>query len=226
MTSEARFQLYVKAGKDGKCVGDCPFSQRTNMYARLTLKEDELEIIPVNTIDKPEYFLKINPDGKVPVLIDRQKGNKVIADSAEIIKYINECFPKPELQREYSGPCVEAAAGIFPKFAAMMKNKEESKESELKEALLAELKKLDDYLANKGCSGDFLLCDSLCELDCQVLPKLRHVQVAGGHYKNFNIPEDFSALNAYIKRGEACDIFKRTCPSDEEFVWGWSKFFT
>ncbi|XP_045160390.2 uncharacterized protein LOC123525413 isoform X2 [Mercenaria mercenaria] len=225
MASDARFQLFVKAGKDGKCVGDCPFSQRANMYAHLTLKKNEFEITPVNTNNKPDYFLKINREGKVPVLVDRQQGNKVISDSAEITKYINELYPKPALKQGYTGPGDACTGGIFPKFAAMMKNKDESKDSELKQALIDELKKLNDYLTNKECSGNFLLCDNLCELDCQVLPKLRHVQVAGDYYKKFKIPEDFTALQEYIKQGESSDIFKSTCAPDEEFIWGWSKFF-
>lgn len=226
MASSARFQLFVKAGHDGKCVGDCPFSQRANMYVHLTLKDSDFEITPINTIDKPEFFLKINPEGKVPVLIDRQAGNKIVPDSAEITKYLNGIYPKPELQQGYSGSGDACAAGIFPKFAAMMKNKDVSKDAELNQALLDELKKLNDYLVTKNCSGNFLLCGNLCELDCQVLPKLRHVQVAGGHFKNFKIPEEYTALHEYIKRGESSDIFKSTCAADEEFIWGWSKFFS
>lgn len=226
MTTDVRFQLFVKAGKDGKGVGDCPFSQRANMYIRMTLKDSDFEIIPVNTVDKPEYFLKINADGKVPVLVDGQNGNKIIPDSAEITQYLNKLFPKPECQQGYSGPGCDSATGIFPKFAAMMKNKDESMNNELMQTLFSELGKLNQYLLSKECSGDLLLCDNLCDLDCEVLPKLRHVQVAGGHYKDFKIPEDYEALNDYIKCGESSDIFRCTCPADEEIIWGWSKFFT
>lgn len=95
MSGPARFQLYVKAGQDGVCLGDCPFSHRVTMYAKMTVKPDFLEVLPVNTMDKPDSFLKLNPEGKVPVLVDRGCGNKVIADSGEIVKYLNELFPNP-----------------------------------------------------------------------------------------------------------------------------------
>lgn len=225
MSTEARFQLFVKAGKDGKCVGDCPFSQRVNMYAHLTLNESDVEISTINTSDKPEYFLKLNPEGKVPVLIDRQNDNKIIPDSSEITQYLNKLFPKPEVQQGYSGPANEASSGIFPKFAAMMKNKDSSMDDEVKANLVAELNKLNDFLAANNDSK-YLLCNNVCELDCQVLPKLRHVQIAGAYYKNFNIPEEFTELKQYIQNGEADVAFRSTCPADDEIVWGWSKFFT
>lgn len=95
MSNMARFQLFVKAGEDGVCLGDCPFSQRVSMYARMAVKPDSIDVIPVNTSDKPESFLKLNPEGKVPVLVDREKENKVIPDSAEIVKYLNELSPNP-----------------------------------------------------------------------------------------------------------------------------------
>ncbi|KAL4235581.1 Chloride intracellular channel protein 1 [Mactra antiquata] len=225
MSTEARFQLFVKAGKDGKSIGDCPFSQRVNMFTGLTLNNSDVEIIPINTSDKPDYFLKLNPEGKVPVLVDRHNNNKIIPDSGEITRYINELFPKPEVHQGYSGPAIDAASGIFPKFAAMMTNKDSSKNEELKANLVAELRKLNDFLA-ANINNKYLLCDNVCELDCQVLPKLRHIQVAGTFYKSFNIPEEFTTLTRYIKEGEACDVFKNSCPPDEEIIWGWSKFFT
>lgn len=118
-------------------------------------------------------------------------------------------------------------SGIFPKFAAMMKNKDPSKDGELKEALTAELTKLNTYLTEQRGSDDcFMLSDNLCELDCQILPKLRHIQVAGKHYKNYEIPEELSALKKYIKCGEESKVFKDTCPPDKEILWGWGKFFT
>lgn len=95
MAGQARFLLYVKAGQDGISVGDCPFSHRVAMVAKMAIKPQLLEIVPVNTTEKPESFLKLNPEGKVPVLVDREQGNKVVADSGEIAKYLNDVSPNP-----------------------------------------------------------------------------------------------------------------------------------
>lgn len=127
----------------------------------------------------------------------------------------------------YSGPGAEAVSGIFPKFAAMMKNKDPAKDAELKDALTSELAKLNTYLAeNRKSEDQLLLCQDLCELDCQILPKLRHVQVAGSYFKQYEIPQNFTALKDYIRCGETNTPFKETCPPDKEIIWGWSKFFS
>ncbi|WAR23063.1 CLIC2-like protein [Mya arenaria] len=217
-----RFQLLVIAGQDGKCVGDCPFSQRANMFSKLVLNPEDIDVTPVSTVDKPGWFLKLYPDGKVPVLIDRTERNKIVPDSEEIVKYLSTLFSKPELVPSgFEG----IPTAFFPKFAALMKNKDKDKDHQLRVELTAELGKLNSYIESRNSSTEYLMCDKLTEADCQVLPKLRHVQVAGRHYKNYEIPGEFSALNAYIKCGEESLVFRQTCPADEEFIWGWSKFF-
>ena len=226
MAAGVRFQLYVKAGKDGKCLGDCPFSQRANMFARMRLNESDLQILYVDTTNKPDYFLKLNPEGKVPVMIDN-KENKVIADSGDITQYIQNIAGKGSTTQneDFLSEAAEACSGLFPKFAAMMKNKDDSKTEELKNALSNELGKLNTFLKEKKTDGKYLMGETLCELDCQILPKLKHVLVAGKKYKDFDIPAEFEALHEYLRHGQETDEFKVTCPEDEQFVWGWSKFF-
>lgn len=108
-----------------------------------------------------------------------------------------------------------------------MKNKDPAKDAEVKESLTAELSKLNSFLEKqRGSSDIYILCGKLSELDCQVLPKLRHLQVAGRHYKNYEIPDEFGALRDYIKCGEEDTVFQSTCPPDKEILWGWSKFFS
>lgn len=225
MSEKTRFHLYVKAGNDGKCFGDCPFSQRVCMFANLKIAAEEFQVIPVDITNKPESFLQLNPEGKVPVLVDLQNENKIIPDSGKIVEYLENIFPQPAVIMS-NQIAEDASSGIFPKFAAMMKNKDAAADTSLKDALIAELKKLDDYLAQKSSPGAFLVDNNICELDCQVLPKLRHVQVAGKKYKQFDIPAELSALHQYIQLGEASDVYRKTCPADDQIIWGWSKVFS
>lgn len=92
MSSSTRFQLIVKAGEDGQSFGDCPFSQRACMFANFTTNPGDVEVKTVNLVDKPDWFLKVNPEGKAPVLIDRQE-NKIIPDSGDIVNYIAGLYP-------------------------------------------------------------------------------------------------------------------------------------
>lgn len=79
---------------------DCPFCQKV----RVVLAEKDLEYERVHVdLHKQEQrapeFLKLNPYGKVPVLIDE---DVVIYDSTIINEYLNEEYPNPPLMPEDS----------------------------------------------------------------------------------------------------------------------------
>ena len=68
----------------------CPYVQRA--VISLTEKGVPFERIDIDLDNKPEWFLKISPLGKVPVL---QVGDKVVFESAVILEYLEETQPKP-----------------------------------------------------------------------------------------------------------------------------------
>jgi glutathione S-transferase len=79
---------------------DCPFSQKV----RVVLAEKDLEYERVHVdLRKGEQrapeFLKLNPYGKVPVLIDE---DVVVYDSTIINEYLDEEYPNPLLMPEDS----------------------------------------------------------------------------------------------------------------------------
>ena len=219
--SEPRFHLYIKASRDGNGNGDCPFSQRANMYCHLKQLGSNVKIIPVDITAKSEEFTKLTSSGTTPVFVDTHT-NEVITDSGRIPKYLDELFPD-SCQSKPDESAVNAMGGIFPKFAGYIKNKDQSLDEEKKTALVGELKKLNEFLKPKIFQGPYLSGDHLCDLDCQILPKLRHVQVAGKRYKGFEIPDEFIELKEYIKAGEKHEVFQSTCAPDEEFIHGWKR---
>ncbi|WP_119299500.1 glutathione S-transferase family protein [Dongia deserti] len=68
----------------------CPFVQR----AAIALEEKGVafERINVDLANKPDWFLKISPLGKVPLL---KVGDAVIFESAVILEYLEETQPNP-----------------------------------------------------------------------------------------------------------------------------------
>ena len=79
---------------------DCPFCQKV----RVVLAEKDLEFERVHVdLHKQEQrspeFLKLNPYGRVPVLIDE---DIVIYDSTIIDEYLDEEYPNPPLMPEDS----------------------------------------------------------------------------------------------------------------------------
>jgi glutathione S-transferase len=79
---------------------DCPFSQKV----RIVLAEKDLEFERVHVDlhkgeQKTPEFLKLNPYGKVPVLVDE---DVIIYDSTIINEYLDEEYPNPPLMPEDS----------------------------------------------------------------------------------------------------------------------------
>ncbi|MES2599370.1 MAG: glutathione S-transferase family protein [Pseudomonadota bacterium] len=68
----------------------CPYVQRA--VISLTEKGVPFERVDIDLDNKPDWFLKISPLGKVPVL---QVGDKVVFESAVILEYLEEIQPKP-----------------------------------------------------------------------------------------------------------------------------------
>lgn len=68
----------------------CPYVQRA--VIALTEKGVPFERIDIDLENKPDWFLKISPLGKVPVL---QVGEKAVFESAVILEYLEETLPHP-----------------------------------------------------------------------------------------------------------------------------------
>jgi glutathione S-transferase len=68
----------------------CPYVQRA--VIALTEKGVGFERIDIDLADKPDWFLKISPLGKTPVL---QVGDTAIFESAVILESLEETQPKP-----------------------------------------------------------------------------------------------------------------------------------
>ncbi|XP_073134179.1 probable glutathione S-transferase DHAR2, chloroplastic [Henckelia pumila] len=190
-------------------VGDCPFTQRV----LLTLEEKSLpyDLKLVNLANKPDWFLKISPEGKVPVLkIDEQW----IPDSDVITQALEEKFPEPSL----ATPVEKASVGskIFPAFIAFLKSKDSSDGTE--PTLLSELTAFNDYIEK---NGPFINGKEISAADLSLGPKLYHLEIALGHFKNWSVPDSLTYLKSYMKTIFSWDSFIKTRALTEDVIQGW-----
>ena len=70
----------------------CPYSHRCRIV--LFEKDMDFEVIDVDMHNKPEEVASISPDGRMPVLIER---DLILTESNIINEYIDERFPHPQL---------------------------------------------------------------------------------------------------------------------------------
>ncbi|XP_062005286.1 glutathione S-transferase DHAR3, chloroplastic [Rosa rugosa] len=190
-------------------LGDCPFCQRV----LLTLEEKHLpyELKMVDLAHKPEWFLKINPQGKVPVV---KLDDKWIADSDIITQILEDKYPDPPL----TTPPEKASVGskIFSTFIGFLKSKDPKDGTE--QALISELSTFNDYLKD---NGPFVNGEKLSSVDLSLAPKLYHMEIALGHYKSWSVPDSLPYVKSYLKSIFSLDSFTKTSALKEDVIAGW-----
>ncbi|KMZ63662.1 Glutathione S-transferase DHAR3, chloroplastic [Zostera marina] len=191
-------------------LGDCPFSQRV----LLTLEEKHLgyDMKLINTANKPEWFFVVNPEGKVPVI---NLEGKWIADSDVIAQSLEEKYPDRDLVTPPEKASV--GSGIFSAFIGFLKSKDPADGTQ--EALIKELTLLDDYIKQ---NGPFINGSRISAADLSLGPKLYHMEIALGHYKNWSLPESLTNANSYIQSIFSRESFVKTRALREDVIAGWS----
>ncbi|CAL5037722.1 unnamed protein product [Urochloa decumbens] len=205
-------------------LGDCPFTQRV----LLTIEEKHLpyDLKLINLANKPDWLFEINPEGKVPIV---KLEEKWIADSDVITQTLEEKYPEPPL----ATPPDKASVGskIFSTFIGFLKSKDPSDGTE--QALLDELTLFDSHLKD---NGPFVNGGAISAADLSLGPKLYHMEIALGHYKNWSVPDSLSHVKQYMKELASgilsllelsfqsifsMDSFAKTQALQEDVIAGW-----
>ncbi len=152
-----------------------------------------------------------------------QFGGTVIADSYEIVEYLDGTYPAPPLNLPGNKEAEEVTERIFGVFSEYAKNQDRDKDAELEAKLTAELQKIDDFLGKSP--GPFLCGDSWAIADCALVPRLYHLTVVGRHYKGYSKYEGMQSLVKYMDHTFSTDVFKATDYPPEYILQGWAKYF-
>jgi glutathione S-transferase len=218
--------LYLKAGPDGKSVGDCPFAH----FVRLVLEEKGLEydLQPSTAETKPNWLVE-HYDGKMPALRHRKE---CYVESDVIAEYLDFFFPQPALKRG-SGSAKDreiaeaSIAGIFPAIAKYLKHTPDGDELDLvlKAKVEEKLGILETHLARDERTGPFLIGngEQISLLDCSLAPKLYHMQTGLVAFKSMSIDlkQQFPKVAAYMDAVFARPSFEKTKYPTETVLWGW-----
>ncbi|KAI5428379.1 Glutathione S-transferase dhar2, variant 2, partial [Lathyrus oleraceus] len=90
-SSQMALEIAAKAAVGAPTIlGDCPFSQRV----QLTLEEKKIAYHThlIDVSNKPQWFLEVSPEGKVPVV---KFDGKWVPDSDVIVGILEEKYPEP-----------------------------------------------------------------------------------------------------------------------------------
>lgn len=202
----------------------CPYALRTRMALREKGIDFKLNIIDLN--NKPEWFFKISPYGKVPVL---RHGDTIIFESAVINEYLEDLFPERPLLP--SDPAARARARIWIDFAnvrfipqiyklllAQKAEKQTAHAQKLVEALL--------MMEREGLGkseGPYWLGEKLSLVDLSFLPHFQRLS-AVEHCRDFRIPDECGLLRNWLELMQRRPSVKEISPTTERVTQGWSKY--
>ena len=150
-----------------------------------------------------------------------RKSDDLITDLNEIENYLESKFPPYIRSTEPRAHKVQL--DVFQKFIRYLKKPKGSDDAGRLKLLNDELRKIDTFLMQNP--GTFLSGDTITLPDCSLLPKLHHIRVAGKHYKQFSIPEDFTALQRYMEAADEETACQQCRPSDNEIIEGYKRFY-
>jgi len=126
----------------------CPFVQRAVIV--LLEKKSEFTTTYIDLKNKPDWFLKISPMGKVPVL---KVGNEVLFESAAIVEYLDETcppalHPSEPLLRAQHRAWIEFSSELLTTQFRMLMGKDQEMFDEMRAALGDKLAILEAQLGD------------------------------------------------------------------------------
>lgn len=139
----------------------CPFVQRS--VITLLEKKVDFSIQYIDLKNKPDWFLKLSPLGKVPVL---RVADEVLFESAVINEYLDEInppsmHPVTPLQKAKNRSWIEFGSSLLAEQFQMLHAKTEEEFMSKKESFIKKLEMLENHIQAEYFNGDyFSLLDS------------------------------------------------------------------
>lgn len=205
-------ELIIKASTiDGRRKGACLFCQEyfMDLYLLAELKTISLKVTTVDMLKPPPDFRTNFEATPPPILIDN---GLAVLENEKIERHIMKNVPGGHNLFVQDKDVASRIENVYSKFKLMLLKKEEAS----KNALLSQLKKIDEHLGKRG--NRFLTGDTLCCFDCELMPRLQHIRVAGKYFMDFDIPTALTNLWRYMYHMYHLDAFTQSCPADQDII--------
>lgn len=210
--SVPEIELIIKASTiDGRRKGACLFCQEyfMDLYLLAELKTISLKVTTV-CMQKPPPDFRTNFEAThPPILIDN---GLAILENEKIERHIMKSVPGGYNLFVQDKEVATLIENLYSKLKLMLVKKDENKNN----SLLVHLKKINDHLAARGTR--FLTGDTMCCFDCELMPRLQHIRVAGKYFVDFDIPKHLTALWRYMYHMYQLDAFTQSCPADQDII--------
>jgi glutathione S-transferase len=158
----------------------CPYVQRAAIV--LAEKGVPFERIDIDLANKPDWFLKLSPLGKVPVLVVEEDGlEEILFESAVIAEYLDEVLaprlhPADPLEKARHRAWIEFASATLADIAGYYGAADEAAFRDKEASLAAKFARLEEQLG----AGPFFAGAHLSLVDAAFAPVLRYFDLFDG----------------------------------------------
>jgi len=180
-----------------------------DLYLLAELKTISLKITTVDMKRPPADFRSNFEAAQPPILID---SGMAILENEKIERHIMKNVPGGHNLFVPDQDVVKKIENVYSKFKHMLLKRDEVS----KNALTAVMERINKMLGEKGTR--FLTGDTMCCFDCELMPKLQHIRVAGSFFCDYEIPSNLTHLWKYIKEMYQLDAFTQSNPADQDII--------
>ncbi|MEM7180279.1 MAG: glutathione S-transferase family protein [Spirochaetota bacterium] len=157
----------------------CPYVQRS--VITLNEKKIDYDITYIDLANKPDWFLKISPLGKVPVL---RQGEDILFESAVINEYLDEVnapslHPADPMQKAQNRAWIEFGGQVLMDQFGMYMAPNEETFLEKKKAATAKLQRLEEVLQD----GPYFNGQEFSLIDSSLAPIFLRMEIIDRHAK-------------------------------------------
>ncbi|XP_047992817.1 chloride intracellular channel exc-4 isoform X1 [Leguminivora glycinivorella] len=205
-------ELIIKASTiDGRRKGACLFCQEyfMDLYLLAELKTISLKVTTVDMQKPPPDFRTNFEATHPPILIDN---GLAILENEKIERHIMKSVPGGHNLFVQDKEVASLIENLYSKLKLVLVRKDEQKSA----ALRAHLARIDAQLERRGTR--FLTGDTMCCFDCELMPRLQHIRVAGKYFVDFEIPTSLVSLWRYMYHMYQLDAFTQSCPADQDII--------
>lgn len=192
----------------------CPFVQKS--VIALLEKNVDFDVTYIDLSNKPDWFLKISPLGKVPVL---KVNDSVLFESSVINEYLDEVnlpslHPSDPLEKAYNRAWIEFSSNLMMLTyqITLLKTEEEFKLK--RDEIIKNLIQLEEQLGD----GKFFNGDNFSLVDTSYAPFFMRLDL-NEKLKNTNILSNFPKIKAWSKNLLEKESVKKSVVEDFEDLY-------
>uniref|UniRef100_A0A1B6LP99 CLIC N-terminal domain-containing protein n=1 Tax=Graphocephala atropunctata TaxID=36148 RepID=A0A1B6LP99_9HEMI len=205
-------ELIIKASTiDGRRKGACLFCQEyfMDLYLLAELKTISLKVTTVDMQKPPPDFRTNFEANRPPILIDN---GLAVLENEKIERHIMKNVPGGHNLFVQDKEVATLIENIYSKLKLILLRKDDTSMNNL----LAHLRRINEHLGQK--STRFLTGDTMCCFDCELMPRLQHIRVAGKYFSEFEIPPNMKYLWRYMYHMYQLEAFTQSCPADQDII--------